>query len=443
MAISLALAGCAALGQAEYDYPAQAVEARREVADWPSPAAAQTATTLVELIPSDTLEALVEEALSANPGLQQTLLTLKMRLAEVVETSASRLSAGQAEFTTTRDEADGVGYRAGVTVAWEADPWRKLADAESAAGKDAEQQHALYVAARDTLVAETMSAWLALIAQRRSIAIEAARVTSLAENEALIVQRYRAGLGTLEELDTARSNTASARATLSQREEALAQQQRSLGGLLGRSADADIELPEAFPETLIALPSLPEQTLARRPDLQAAYAALEAAGLRRGIAYKEMLPSLNLTAALEDAASRPRALLLSDPLWSLLGQLTQPLFQGGGLKAAAHIAELQEAQAYQAYREVLLEAVSDVEDAIGLEASLASRQAHTEAALASARRSHEHYQSRYRLGLVTLLDLLSIQQQTYDLESQLNDLIHERLANRVALGLALGLGASA
>ena len=361
----------------------------------------------------------------------------------MVETSASRLSAGQAEFTTTRDEADGVGYRAGVTVAWEADLWRKLADAESAAGKDAEQQHALYVAARDTLVAETMSAWLALIAQRRSIAIEAARVTSLAENEALIVQRYRAGLGTLEELDTARSNTASARATLSQREEALAQQQRSLGGLLGRSADADIELPEAFPETLIALPSLPEQTLARRPDLQAAYAALEAAGLRRGIAYKEMLSSLNLTAALEDAASRPRALLLSDPLWSLLGQLTQPLFQGGGLKAAAHIAELQEAQAYQAYREVLLEAVSDVEDAIGLEASLASRQAHTEAALASARRSHEHYQSRYRLGLVTLLDLLSIQQQTYDLESQLNDLIHERLANRVALGLALGLGASA
>ncbi|MCK2182749.1 TolC family protein, partial [Halomonas getboli] len=129
-------------------------------------------------------------------------------------------------------------------------------------------------------------------------------------------------------------------------------------------------------------------------------------------------------------------------LWSLLGQLTAPLFQGGQLKAAADIAELEGAHAYQAYRETLLEAVGEVQDAIGLETSLARRQADTAEALASARRSLAQYTERYRAGLVDLVDLLDVQQQTYDLEVSRNDLIESRLTNRIDLGLALGLGVS-
>jgi outer membrane protein TolC len=41
---------------------------------------------------------------------------------------------------------------------------------------------------------------------------------------------------------------------------------------------------------------------------------------------------------------------------------------------------------------------------------------------------------------VNILDLLSVQQQTFDIESQLNTLLYERLVNRIELGLALGLG---
>ena len=158
------------------------------------------------------------------------------------------------------------------------------------------------------------------------------------------------------------------------------------------------------------------------------------------MAYKELLPSISLKAALEDIGNSPQSMLLSDPVWALLGQLTAPVFQGGKLKAAAEVAELQTAQSYEAYRETLLEAINEVENALSLEQSITRRQNHISSALASARNSLKRYQESYRSGLVDILDLLTVQEKTFDLASQLNTLTYERLTNRIDLGPALGLG---
>ncbi|MGD9224000.1 MAG: TolC family protein, partial [Desulfobacteraceae bacterium] len=178
----------------------------------------------------------------------------------------------------------------------------------------------------------------------------------------------------------------------------------------------------------------------RRPDLKAAYLAIEAATLRARVAYKELLPLINLQAALEDVASSPAQALLTDPVWSLLARLTAPLFQGGKLRAAAQIAELKTARSYQAYRETLYRAVQEIKDTIGLEHSITRQLGHMETALAKAQNNLHQYQRRYRTGLVEILDLLAVQRQAYDLEIQRNNLVYKRLANRVNLGLALGLG---
>ncbi|EAP94443.1 hypothetical protein V12B01_11115 [Vibrio splendidus 12B01] len=57
-------------------------------------------------------------------------------------------------------------------------------------------------------------------------------------------------------------------------------------------------------------------------------------------------------------------------------------------------------------------------------------------------RSFTSYEEKYRQGLVDIFDLLTVQQQTYDLEAQLTQTIYNRLVNRIDLGLALGLGVS-
>jgi NodT family efflux transporter outer membrane factor (OMF) lipoprotein len=422
------------------DFTERAEQDVAGITEWSESMSGQQAAFIDHLIASNELDVLLSEALQSNPGLQQTLLTLRMLQAQRRQTRGAQLPGIEAGLSGERSEDSDESYSGTVSVSWEIDLWSKLSDDTAAAAKDVAEQQALYQAARDTLAAEVMTTWLNIIGQQRAIVIQQRRLESLTRNEQFIVQRYRNGLGSLEDLDSARTSSASARATLVEQGDTLSELQQSLRALLGRTSAEDFVISDKYPSVSVPLADLPPQTLQRRPDLQAAYHAIEAGDLRTSVAYKELLPSLSLTAALQDTATSPRAALLTDPVWSLLAQLTAPLYQGGQLRAAAEVAELETAYAYQSYRETLLSAVSEVSNALRKERALGEQLSHTESALASARNNLNQYQRSYRAGLVEILDLLSVQQETYDLEDQVNTLRYERLVNRITLGLALGLG---
>ena len=118
------------------------------------------------------------------------------------------------------------------------------------------------------------------------------------------------------------------------------------------------------------------------------------------------------------------------------------MFQGGALRAQVDIAKLNAEQAFWEYQDTLLSAVNEVENALGQEQSLTQQQLQISKALASAKRSYSNYQSKYQQGLVDILDLLTVQQQVYDLQAQLSQINYTLLTNRIDLGLALGLGVS-
>lgn len=432
------ISGCA-LTTSSPDYEQQAIAERDHAASWSASTAAPT-IALNDLIKSDDLEALVNEALQANPSLQQTLLSVQIYQAQWRQAFGQRLPQAELGASASKTKNTDSSFSTSLTISWQVDLWQSLSDRSHAAGKDVEQQQQLYQAAQDTLAANVMDAWLGLIAQQQTIAIQQKRIATLATNTNFIVQRYRNGTGSLDDLTSARTVLASEKANLESYTESLLQQQRALRTLLGRSQGESITVAEIFPQVITPLADLPEQTLARRPDLQAAYAAIEAASLRSSAAYKDLLPSISLETALLDEDGNLSNALLTDPLWSLLGQLTAPLYKGGQLRAAADIAEFETAQAYQSYRDTLYTAVTEVENALGQEDSLTRQQAHIETALENAETNLTQYRSSYRSGLANILDLLTVEQKTYDLQSQLNDLIYQRLSNRVSLGLALGLG---
>lgn len=435
----LLLVGCSAFGP-DRDYMAAAHSEQQQVQQWKALAEARPATSLTDLMAVPKLHDLVMDGLRASPDLQQTLLTLRIRRQQLRETNAARLPTLDAGLQGNKQEESDPTYTGDVTISWELDLWNRLGNLTSAASKDVAQQLATYQSARDTLAAQIMQAWLALIADQHVIDIQQRRLHTLQQNEQFITDRYRNGIGTLDDLDTARTSTAAARATLAEYQEDLLEQQRQLNQLLGRHNKQLLSAANDYPKVLIPLSQFPQQTLARRPDLKAAYLAIEAADLRTRAAYKELLPSFNLQAGLTQTATTPRDALLTDPLWTLLGNLTAPLFQGGQLRAAAKEAELNTALAYQSYRQTLLTAVNEVDNALSTARTLQQRQHHIEQALASSRNSLQQYQQSYRNGLTDILELLSVQQNTFDLEAQLDNLIYQRLANRVQLGLALGLG---
>ena len=410
------------------------------LAQWrQSQKAAIDATKLTDLINSPAALRLVEHGLKHNPGLQQSALAIEIARQAVVSAQGDRLPESSLTLGQNKTEGESSRYQTNLPVSWTLDWLGKLKN-----GVDVKEAALLNTIAadqyaRDLLASSIMNAWLQWVQQQQLIDIERQRLKVLEQNETTIVERYRKGLDALSDLDSARSQSASSRATLASYIEAHQALGRALAVLTG---DQDVVLQAAnqFPEVFVPLASLPAQDLGRRPDLQQAYLNIRMADLNSAIAYKALLPSFSLTATFSGSDTSFQDALLTSPAWSLLGQLTAPLFQGGKLRAAAKQAELRAEQAYWAYQETLLAAVKETEDALGQEKALTEQQFHIEDALANAERSFAIYQTKYRQGLVSFLDLLMVQTQTFDLQMQRSQIIYQRLSNRIILGLALGLG---
>ena len=407
----------------------------------------QTASSIqiTDLVSLPELDTFITQALETNPSLQQSVVALNIAYAQQGITAADRLPTVEASFSGKAQEDSDDTYTTDLTVGWELNLWQKLADSSNAAMKDVMSSQASLQGAQDLVVANLMRTWLEISLKQQLVTIEEQRLVVLENNEDLVLARYKSGLGSLEDLDNAKSNSASTKATLADYREQLASSKRSLTLLTGQwvGESLDVSIPVVFPEVLNPLDVMPDQNLSRRPDLQSAFLNIEAEALRTDAAYKAMLPSISLSASLTDMAESPSEALLTGPLWSALGQVSAPLFQGGKLKSQAEVAQLTTEQSYWAYQETLLNAVNEVENTMGQEGSLALQQQHLALALESAQRSFISYEEKYRQGLVDIFDLLTVQQQTYDLEAQLTQTIYNRLINRIDLGLALGLGASA
>jgi NodT family efflux transporter outer membrane factor (OMF) lipoprotein len=444
----LLLSGCSFTDK-HVDYSSMVEQQIDLVEEWPVALEGQYqgADRLDALINSTELASLVKEALANNPSLKQTMLSVQSAMVDLRLANADRLPTVDAGLQAGREEdISGIDYTGSLSVSWQADLWGRYANASAAASEDVTSQRLLYQGARDTLAAEVMSAWLNLINLKRTLTIEQARLHTFEVNKDVVLGRYRKGLGSLEDLDSILTAEASSRASVESYQENLAQQRRALQTLLGQPnvnhgvSPNSYSSPSDYPDVLQPMVSLPEVSLQRRPDLQAAYSNIIAETLRTEVAYKDLLPSVNLQAALTDIATSPAEALLTDPAWSLLGQLTAPLFRGGALKGAVDKQKLSTAKAYEAYRESLLTAVEEVSNALSQEHSLAIQQKHVENALKSSDNTLEQYLRKYRTGAVTILDLLTVQRSNYDLKNQLNTLIFDRLNNRIALALALGLG---
>ncbi|MBV1898960.1 MAG: TolC family protein [Cycloclasticus sp.] len=443
-AISLVLNACANLGNKQLSE--SALNTTGQMVTWQAQdATAEDASQLTDLVDIEAIPNLtnfIQEALNNNANLQQTLVTLRTAQVAIDVAEADQnvnLSAGS---SASKAKNENSGYSNNLNISWELDLWQKISNGVSAANFQAASAEAAYQSARDSLVANVLREYINILSQQQLLNIERARLTVFENNETVILNRYRTGLGSLDDLDTARTSSATIQATLAQYEYNLATARRTLAVLLGRQDQSLTELDQSssFPDVLLPLANLPKQNLSRRPDLQAAYYTLKASEFEVDIAYKALLPSINLSAALSDSASSATDALFTNPLWSLLGQMTAPLFQGGALRAQVEIEKLASVDAWWLYQESLLNAVQETQNALDNERALTDIKKYTSMAIDNAERSVKTIEGQYRQGLANILDLVSVYNSRFDLQSQLIQLQASQLQNRINLGLALGLG---
>lgn len=144
------------------------------------------------------------------------------------------------------------------------------------------------------------------------------------------------------------------------------QQNEHLLAVLGARAPGVGALP-AFTLAEFILPSalpliIPSELIHSRPDIQAAEALLHVANAEYGVAIAKLYPHVNLSADLGLQALTTNTLFSgSSTVWSLVGQLTQPLFNPGlPAEKRAALAGFDAASAN--YQNVILEARRNIAD---------------------------------------------------------------------------------
>lgn len=329
-----------------------------------------------------------------------------------------------------------------LTASWEADLWGRLRAGAQAALADAAAAAADFRAARLSLAAQTARAYFAAVEAGRQVELAQATVANYRLSTEQIEDRYGRGLRSSLDVRLGRSSLATAEATLAQRRGQRDAALRQLELILGRYPGARVEVGGELPAVSGPVPAgLPAQLVARRPDLVAAERRLAAADRRLAQARRALLPRISLTASTGRSSGALSSLLDGDfSVWSLVGNIAQPLLQGGRLRAGVDQAAAAAEHALFAYAQSALRAYGEVEAALNAEGLLADQERALATAAEEALAARSLAEDRYARGLSDLIALLESQRRAFDAQSRLFAIRRQRLDTRIDLHLALGGG---
>lgn len=326
-----------------------------------------------------------------------------------------------------------------------------MLDYDGATARSIERQKALEQyerseldAAQLTLTGDVASEAVIIAAMRGEI--EAAAELLAEDRDNLSLVRTAFADGSVSKLDvlTAQSQLAGDQALLPPLYQQLAMARHALAVLLGDPPAqwsqpdlelADLRLPRQIPV------SVPSQLVRRRPDILAAEAQLHAATAAVGVATANLYPQINLTAALGQQALTPENLFdTSATAWSLIAGLTQPLFDGGTLRAQRRASVDALRASAEQYQQVVLDSfgqVADLLDALDHDAQLVAAQANardtSQASLELARQS-------YQAGNSGILQVLDAQRERQRAELGFLEAQARQYLDTVQLMLAVGGG---
>ncbi len=394
---------------------------------------------------------LIEEAVGNNFDLRSAAARVNAARASAVVSGADRIPQISASLNASRAKrATVVGgtvisgisnyFQSGIEIRWEADIWGRLSHQARAATLELAASEADYQAARLSLAANISRAWFNAIETRQQVELSRQTVANYRQALESIRGRYRSGLNSALDVRLARSNLASAESQLAAQQLRLDGELRTLQTLLGRYPSRQLALADNLPELQQPVPAgLPADLLTRRPDLNAAQHRLQAADERASQAAKDRLPRIQLTTSGGTSSDQLNSLLEGDRLiWSLVGGITAPLFQGGRLKANQQLARANAEQAVNQYAQSLLNAFREVETALAAAPLLEIRQQALQTAVQEARESERLAAEQYRTGLVDITTWLEAQRRLFNARSNLLQIRNQRLQNRIDLHLALG-----
>jgi multidrug efflux system outer membrane protein len=405
---------------------------------------------------SPELTVLMEEAQRVNLDIAAAVARFRQADAQARVAGAALLptlnSGGQEAYSrTSGSSASGlsiggrevVNYSASLSASYQLDFWGQYRDAAQAALETTVATRFDHEVVALTTLTAVANAYFQVLAAQDRIRTAYSNIASARRILDAIRQRVKAGTGT--DLDVAQQESvlANQRAAVPPLKLTLDQNVNALATLVSRPPEGvrvtggsmnQISSPRVTP-------GLPSELLTQRPDIRRQEAQLASATANVGSARAQFFPSIQLTG--QGGYQSSSLVSLFQPhatFFSLVGGLTQPIFDGGAILGNFELTRAKQDELLQTYRKTVVQAFADVDNALSSIRQTTDKLRLQREVVAASRRAFQLSEQQLRAGTADIVTVLNTQLTLFQAEDTLWQAQLARLLAIVSLYQALGGG---
>lgn len=333
-------------------------------------------------------------------------------------------------------------YELSGSLSWEADIWGKIRSNKRASEATYLQSVAAHKAVKTQLIASIATTYYQLLALDAQLKVTEQTVAAADSSVVTIKALKDAGQANQVAVDQNIAQYNNAKALLVDIKATIFKTENALNLLLGRSSqpiqrgslqnqnfDADIKV------------GVPATLLSNRPDVIASEYGLINAFELTNVARSNFYPSLTLTANSGFQSLELDQLLNANSLFAtLVGGLTQPIFNQRRIKTQHEVAKAQQEQALLAFKNTLLTAGNEVSNALYDYEAETEKFEYRQNEVEALRNAESNSEELLKNGYANYLDLLTARQSALSAELNLIDNKLQQMLSVINLYEALGGG---
>jgi len=400
------------------------------------------------------LDGLVEQALAENLTLRSAglrVLQARQQLAIAIGSQyPQQQQLGGQATTEGYDSSSFETYELGFNVSWEADVWGRFTRQIESASAVLDASVASYDGVMVSLIADVAQSYLLIRTTQQRLVV--ARQNLGYQEDSVDITQAKFDNGDVSSLDLEQALTLlyTTQSTLSALEVTLQQLKNSLAVLLGQppqSMNTLLMTPGPIPsvQPQIAV-GMPQDLIRRRPDIRVAERQLAAQSAQIGYAITELYPQFGIGGSVGTSVSTDDGQNFNDLFssgtfgYGLSGFFQWNLFNYGRLKNNVRLQDAVFQQQLEDYRQTVLQAQADVENAIVAYLKSQEQLSSLQQAADAAGRAVGVSTSQYTNGLVNFNTVITTLRTLASQQDQLASIQGTVATNLVAVYLSLGGG---
>ncbi|HKS19619.1 MAG TPA: efflux transporter outer membrane subunit [Bradyrhizobium sp.] len=352
-------------------------------------------------------------------------------------------TSGSSASGLTNGGREVVNYSASLSASYELDFWGKNRDAAQAAEETAIANRFDRDVVALTTLTSVANAYFQVLASQDRLRTAQRNIASATRILNAIKERLSAGTGT--DLDVAQQESvlANQRALVPPLRQTLDQNINALATLVSRPPESIRVTGGSLNAIAIprVTPGLPSEILTQRPDIRRQEAQLASATANVGNARAQFFPSIQLTG--QGGYQSSSLVSLFQPhaaFFSMVGSLTQPIFDGGRILGNFELTKARQEELLQTYRKTVVQSFADADNALTSIRETTIRLRLQREVVAASRRAFQLSEQQLRAGTADIVSVLNTQLTLFQAEDSLWQAQLARLLAIISLYQALGGG---